>query len=594
MLRRRTLLVLSIVLSVMLHGGLIALAPTVPMLRIYAPKPDMVQRFKVRVAADVPPMVKEEPPDPTQELVTRPGSIEELLTREKEDLRPSESLIDQDVSIPDLAERVATEPITREHELDIDEAIMKKVDARIIEVSQENARQDIQIARRHVRPSPMRILGEEEFPAMGAPDADMPKELLTLDPLKPSGGFGGPGEGSGSGTGEGGGSDVPDEEGIPGIGEESAPPKEKLANLPSETVIGRQEEIEKATEEAKENYEFLDDLVDIEIATYRPADDPLGYFRLSIVPKAGESIEVLPKDVTFVLDASSSIAQPKLNNTIKGFQEALTRLRPEDRFNIIVFRDTATDFERGFVNATPEEKAAALRFVKGLESYGKTDVYSAIGPVIEKEPREGIAGLVFLISDGRPSAGMLDSRAIINAVTEKNEPRNTVLAFGGGNTVNQYLLDLLAFRNKGYSYVSPSWNDIPSDLPQFFGTVSDPILVNCRADFGRISEESVFPKELPDFFKGQGVTVYGRYDPERNKDFAMRLTGVAGDRNKEVIFKADLEEAETGDKGIAKDWALRKIYYLIGEMTRLGPQPELVNELDRLHKEYGLKTSYSN
>ena len=590
-------MILSIVLSVMLHGALIALAPTVPMLRIYAPESDMVQRFKVRVSADVPPVVQENTPDPTQELATRPGSIEELLTRDKEELRPSESLIDPDVSIPDLAKRLATEQLTREHALEVDDAIMKKVDARIIEVSQETAREDIQIARRHVRPSPMRILDEEEFPTMRVPGADMPEELLSLDPLNPAAGFGGSGDGTGLGSGGGGsGGDRPEKEDLPepDAEDELAPPEDKLASLPAESVISRQEEMAKATAEAKEKYEFLDDLVDIEIATYHPADEPMGYFRLSIVPKAGESIEVLPKDVTFVLDASSSIAQPKLDNTIKGLRDALNKLRPEDRFNLIVFRDTATGLERGFVNATPEEKEAAVRFVQDLRSYGKTDVYSAIGPVVERAPREGIPGVVFLISDGRPSAGMLDSRAIINAVTDKNEPRNTVLAFGGGNTVNQYLLDLLAFRNKGYSYVSPSWSDIPFDLPQFFGAVSDPILVSCQADFGRISEESVFPKELPDFFKGQGVTVYGRYDPEKNKDFAMRLTGVAGDRNKEVIFKADLDEAETGDEGIAKDWALRKIYYLIGEMTRLGPQPEIVAELDRLHKEYGLKTSYSN
>ncbi|MEA3364918.1 MAG: VWA domain-containing protein [Candidatus Hydrogenedentes bacterium] len=587
---------MSIVLSVMLHGALIALAPTVPMLRIYAPAPEMVQRFKVRVSADVPPLVKEETPDPTQELATRPGSIEELLTREKEELRPSESVIDEEVSIPDLAKRVVTESLTREYALEVDEAIMKKVDARIIEVSQETARQAIQIARRHVRPSPLRLLEEDEFPTMRAPDAEMPKELLTLDPLKTGGGLGGVGDGSGLGDGRGQGGDAPEKEElpVPGSEDELAPPEDKLASLPAETVVAREDEMAKATAEAKEKYEFLDDLVDIQIATYRPKDEPTGYFRLSIVPKAGESIDVLPKDVTFVVDASSSIAQPKLDSTIKGLREALNRLRPEDRFNLIVFRNTATGLERGFVNATPEKKEAALRFVQDLRSYGKTDVYSAMGPVVEKTSREGIPGVVFLISDGRPSAGMLDSRAIINAVTDKNRPRNTVLAFGGGNTVNQYLLDLLAFRNKGYSYVSPSWNDIPSDLPQFFGTVSDPILVDCQADFGRIAEESVFPKELPDFFKGQGVIVYGRYDPEKNKDFAMRLTGVAGSRNKEVVFRANLEEAETGDESIAKDWALRKIYYLIGEMTRVGPQPELVTELDRLHKEYGLKTSYSN
>ena len=554
------------------------------MLRIYEPSQDIVQRFHVRMVEDPPPIIQEEMPDLTRELSTRPGSIQELLTRQQEELRPSESLIEQEVTVPDMAQRVAAEALPREHALEPDETILRKVDARIIEISRETARQDIQVARRHVRPSPMRILGEDEFPTMRTPGDDMPSELLALDPLGPRGGIRDPDLLGARGPGEG----VPERE---EIADETA--DERLAALAAE-AIGREDELAQAAAEAQERYEFLDDLVDIEISTYHRPGDRQGFFRLRIGPQTGQQIDVLPKDVTFVIDASRSIAQNQLNNTVRGLSEALRSLRPEDRFNIVVFRDTATGLESGFVHATPEEKQAALEFIENLRSSGRTDIYSAIGPVVQRQPREGVPGVVFFISDGQPSSGMLDSRAIINAVTEKNTPRNTVLAYGGGSQVNQYLLDLLSFRNKGYSHVSPSWGAIPDELPQFFNTFSDPILVDCNADYGRIAEENVFPKELPDFFKGQGVTVYGRYDPVENKDFAMRLTGVAGDRRKEVIFRADLEEAQTGDESIAREWALRKIYYLIGEMTRVGPQPEIVAELDRLHREYGLQTSYSN
>ncbi|HOF40310.1 MAG TPA: VWA domain-containing protein, partial [Candidatus Hydrogenedentes bacterium] len=483
MLRRRTLLLLSIAVSVLLHAALIGLAPRVPMLRVAAPAPGIAERFRVRVTEDLPPVTVEPEPDPTRDLTTRSGSVEELLKREREELRPAESLIEQDVSVPNLVQRVSTEPLTRTHDLQFDEAALKKVDARIIEIARETARQDIQIARRLVRPSPMRILGEDEFPVMRTEGADLPEELLTLDPLNPGGGLGGTGDEPPGLAGE-----LPEREQIPAPAQALDTPEKILASLPDERLTGPQTEVTRATEEARKKYEFLDDLVDIEIATYRREGDPQGYFRLNIVPKAGESIEVLPKDVTFVIDASGSIAQLALDNTVKGLRQALSRLRPEDRFNLIVFRDTASGLERGFVEATPEEKEAALSFVRDLRSFGKTDVYSAIGPVVERAPRDGVPGVVFLVSDGRPSSGLLDSQAIINAVTDKNAPRNTVLAFGGGSTVNQYLLDLLAFRNKGFSYVSPSWNAIASDLPRFFGVVSDPILVDCHADYGRISE----------------------------------------------------------------------------------------------------------
>jgi hypothetical protein len=103
----------------------------------------------------------------------------------------------------------------------------------------------------------------------------------------------------------------------------------------------------------------------------------------------------------------------------------------------------------------------------------------------------------------------------------------------------------------------------------------------------------VFPKEIPDFYRGRAVTVYGRFDPEKDKDFSMRLTGAAGNRRKELVFRADLSKASSGDKQIARNWAFQKIYYLIGEICRVGEKPELLDEVRRLSGEYGIKTSYS-
>jgi hypothetical protein len=73
----------------------------------------------------------------------------------------------------------------------------------------------------------------------------------------------------------------------------------------------------------------------------------------------------------------------------------------------------------------------------------------------------------------------------------------------------------------------------------------------------------------------------------------MRLTGAAESRRKEVIFKADLRKAASGNDQIARNWAFQKIYYLIGEICRVGEKPELLNEVQQLSKKYNIRTSYS-
>ena len=72
----------------------------------------------------------------------------------------------------------------------------------------------------------------------------------------------------------------------------------------------------------------------------------------------------------------------------------------------------------------------------------------------------------------------------------------------------------------------------------------------------------------------------------------MRLVGRGGDIRKELVYRADLEKAQTGDADIARNWAFRRIYYLIGVICEQGERPELLAELRRLGRQYGIQTSY--
>lgn len=585
MYSRRTMLSLSIAVSLLAYAGFLVLAPSMRVRTVHVAPRFTARHFRVQVR-DVPPPEEPQSQDEARELATSPGTIEDLLDMEDEKLAPIESLLNQAVDVPQLSDRVASETIEREHHLKRDPDSARVVDAKIIEIAEDTARQDIEIARRLVRPSPERVLGPGEYPVLRGPSdlgeepivvSALPSKSLLGEPVRPP---------SGQRAGEETGKEKPPYEA--GAVAPEPPPREPPV-LPPE-----QRPVAPVVEEIRDEnpYEFLDDLLDIKIDTYFPPQEKAGFFRVRIVPKKGGQIAVLPKDVTFVIDASNSIVQHKLDNTAKGLREMVSKLRPEDRFNVIVFRDTANPFRAERVPASEENKAAALAFLSDLESRGETDVYNAIRPVVDTPPREGLPGVVFVMTDGRPTKGVRDARTIINALSEENTGGNTIFAYGGGNTVDQYLLELLAYRNKGESKVSLTIGGIAEELPAFFERIGDPLLVDLQADYGRIDEQNVFPKKVPDFYEKRAVTVYGHFDPDADTDFTMRLTGVAGARKKEVIFKADLREAASGDDRIAHDWAFEKIYHLIDEMCRVGEQPELLDELHRLSRKYNIRTSY--
>lgn len=579
MYSRRSLLALSVVVSLLLHAGLLAVAPLVTIQSV-SPIPQRVpQRFQVRI--------RNEPPPPEVEIsdeskaTSGPGSIEDLLRQESEAFDTVESLLQQTVEIPQLADRLASELVERDHYLEPDPAILREVDARIIEISQQTARQDIEIARRLVSPSSNRMLGENEFPALrGAGDLGEAPIVVGSLPSRSTLGDGVPMRSAPAGQ------------------ESVAPPFEPDVNLPAREALAPLAAVERrlapvvADIKQETPFEFMDDLLDVKVSTYFPPQEKAGFFRVEISPKQESAIPALPKDVAFVIDASNSIVQHKLDQTARATRDMIDTLRPEDRFNIVVFRDNPGLFKPEPVSATPEAKAEAAAFLSSLESKGGTNVYNAIRPVVQTPPRSGVPGIVVVMSDGRPTAGVKDARTIINGLTAENVLGNTIFAYGGGSTVNQYLLDLLAYRNKGESRVVPTIEAIRSDLPAFFTQLSDPLLVELDADFGSIDKTEIFPRSIPDFYRKKAVTVYGRFDPERDREFFMRLTGAALANKKEVIFKTDLQKAATGDDQIARNWAFQKIYYLIGEICRVGETPELLGELRDLSRKYNIRTSY--
>ncbi len=580
---------MSIALSVAFHGALLALAPRVTLLPMAAYPEQLVRRFNIELFRPESVIIEEQIVEARHAgLITRPDSIEDLLRRDNEKARTSETLLRQTVEVPRLAERVAAEDLDREHDLTPDPDLLSRMDARIIEITESAARRDVEVPRRLVRPSPSRILPADAFPVLRSSQEEGLVDVMLIDSPAGSGqaGSGGPAASSVEPEDESAHPvQVPDEDIL-----KPAPAERSLPELPAEPVVVREAVLEEVKRERP--YEFMDELVDIKVDSYMPSGDEKGFFKLRIIPKAKSNIEVLPKDITFVIDASSSILQRKLNHTTAGLEQVIAALRPEDRFNVVVFRDAPQQFQPAPVSATEENKQGALGFISNLESFGETDVYQAIRPVVLESPRPGVPGIVVLMSDGRPTKGVRDGRTIINALTAENEGRQAIFALSGGGGVNRYLLDLLAYRNKGASFVTGTIEEIQQAVPRFLGQVSDPILVDCEADYGRINQDEVFPKEIPGFYRGRPVTIYGRFDPAKDHSLVMRLKGLAGSREKEVVFQTDLAAAATGEAEIARNWAFHKIYYLIGEICRIGEDPALLSELRHLSEEYRIKTSY--
>lgn len=584
---RRAILALSLLAALAAYALLLWIAPHIQVIHARDRSRDIVARFRVQIS-DAPT------PRPAAGLVdevpvARPGSVRDLLAREREETAPPPAL--PPAPPPVTPDRLAV-PAPRAHDLAPDPEALARVDARILEITEAAARPNIEVARRLVRPSPEATLPEGSTASLRTPrgaSADtlaLPTDALARSLLADA--PAGPGAVPVPGPAR---EPLP---GLPGTARDPAPLTPKLPELDVEKALASSPaERAVATARAGHDYAFLDDLVDIRLETHVEPSDPRGYFRIRILPRADHDHTPLPKDVVFIVDASTSIPQPKLNTTARAVAGAIDQLRAEDRFNVVSFKASPTPFRDAMQPATRDNKAAARAHLRGLQSGGGTDFQRALSPTLAQEFRTGVPAIIVVVSDGRPTTGLLDSRSIILTSTAENRRNHSIFGFGGGNTVNQYLLDLLAYQNRGAARVAPSIQVMESELADFFGVLRDPLLVDLRAEFGRIDMREVYPRALPDFYRDRPITLYGRYEHAAGGDFTMRLTGRALDERKELLFRAALEAAPRGDARIAREWAFAKAYAIIGEMAVDGETPARVQAVRELRDRYGVQTVYA-
>ena len=338
-------------------------------------------------------------------------------------------------------------------------------------------------------------------------------------------------------------------------------------------------------------YESLDEFLDIGVSTYTDPKDAQKYFMIKIFAKKDAQVfKVMPKEILFTIDCSLSISPERLGEFKRGIGACLKDLNKNDVFNIVAFRDKPFLFRPKSSPATPQTIREAERFISELTSNRTTDVYGAFQRIVKTPPARNPSNVV-LISDGRPTHGIVNSRELINSVTRLNGKVRPIFAYSGGTKVNRYLLDFLAYQNRAWSQFVRDRGKIHKGLVDLYSKIKDPIFLNLRYQLQGLDDQDVFPRSLPDFYRNAEFTLYGTYGNE--KEFSMQLLGDIERETKELVFTRSLGNAEKGTAEIMKGYAFNKIYHLISRVTAEGQKPELLREIRELSARYGITTPYS-
>jgi Ca-activated chloride channel family protein len=203
--------------------------------------------------------------------------------------------------------------------------------------------------------------------------------------------------------------------------------------------------------------------------------------------------------------------------------------------------------------------------------------------------------LVFM-TDGLPTVGETNVSRIVDNVTKARVTGLRLFTFGVGYDVNTALLDKIAAENSGTAdYVEPK-EDIEIKVSNFFTKVNYPVLTDIQLDMGGIQTDLIYPRNMPDLFKGTQITIIGRYrNASDMSNVSLRLTGKAGGRPRSFSY-ANLSFPRTEDDNdfLPRLWATRRVGWLMEQIRTNGEQKELRDEIVDLGTRYGIVTPYTS
>jgi uncharacterized protein YegL len=339
-------------------------------------------------------------------------------------------------------------------------------------------------------------------------------------------------------------------------------------------------------------YTVSEEDLGLNLLTFRDGDDP-GYFLLLLSPGKIDT-KPLKKDILFLFDTSGSMRGEPLEQAKDALRYCLKGLGDDDRFNVVSFATFVNPYKDGLVDANKKSVEEAVEFVGNFRARGGTNIHDALMTALGmfREEKASRPRMIVFLTDGEPTVGETDIKRIIMNLRETNGTNVRIFVFGVGNDVNTHLLDRISIEHRGVSeYVEPGEN-IELKVSSFYTKISEPVLSNPYLDFGKIRTSEVYPAALPDLFKGTQLVLLGRYDGHGTSPII--LSGDIDRSRTRFVYEGRFSEKDSEHDFIPRIWATRKIGYLMNEIRLSGEKRELIDEIIRLSKEYGIMTPYTS
>ncbi|HET9987948.1 MAG TPA: VIT and VWA domain-containing protein [Kofleriaceae bacterium] len=313
--------------------------------------------------------------------------------------------------------------------------------------------------------------------------------------------------------------------------------------------------------------------------------DKENFFLAMVQPPQRPAPELIPpREYVFIVDVSGSMQGFPLQTTKALMKDLLGRLRPTDKFDVLLFSGDDALYSEKSVDATADEIKKATAFVDKQNGGGGTELLPAIQHAM-KLPRafDNVSRSFVVVTDGF----IAEEPAVFDQIRDHLGEAN-VWSFGIGTSVNRHLMDGIAKAGQGEAFTILGPDQAAAAAAKFRAYVETPVLTNVKVAFDGLAAYDVEPKVLPDVFASRPVIVFGKYKGAPTGK--VTLTGVSGRGRFVSTLDASLAKPDAANSALRYLWARNEI----SELSDFFNQDKNKDAVTKLGLEYNLLTKFTS
>lgn len=341
----------------------------------------------------------------------------------------------------------------------------------------------------------------------------------------------------------------------------------------------------------KNIFPALDNDLDVEFKTYTEKGNKTRFFELTARLKENSTIPASEKDVIFLIDISRSISRKELGSVKQAVLKYLAAIPDTTRWNIAIFSEETVFYSPKFKTKEDfnKENDIVNNFIKKREGARYTNVFDATQNVLANLTEDIRPCNVFLISDSEVTQGTDDVKKIVQGFDRIDRKRFSIFTFNAGPGGNRYLLELLAYRSRGFHEECPDEKLAEQNLSSLALRFDEPVLTNVVINYSNLKADELYPKVLPHLYRNNPITIYGR--AKSGENVTIRLVGFNNGAPREFFFKTKMPKGSDDVPEIAKAWAQGKAHALMAILSQNPKDNEMREQIVQLAEHYNLEST---